>query len=184
MAWPNDNLAGGGSAESVFAPSGNWVSVPSSGAGTQAVPLNGARIDWIDLPPCQIDRLGFEVTVLGAAGSLTRVCAWFDSGFGGPGLLAADGGQIATDGTTGVKSAVVAIVHPGGRLWVCAINQGAAAPATLRCVSTSPHQVVASGQPTTDTVPAWTATIPGVPPNNPVGFFANNPPNRVTVRIV
>jgi hypothetical protein len=171
-----------GASPTPLAPSGQWVTTGTSTSTTTFA--NGvARIFPLGLPPCSIDRLGFEVTVVGGAGALTRVCAWFDNN-GVPGLLAADGGQIATDVGATVKNATVAITHPGGRLWVAAINQVGAPTATLRYISASNEQVVTAAQPTTETGLVWVSTIAAAPGDNPAGsYLAGSLPPRVSVRI-
>jgi hypothetical protein len=183
MAWPQDNLAGA-AAMSVFAPHGAWVASSGPILNSNAYPLGAANIGYLDLPACQIDRLGFEVVTIGSTGALTRPCAWFDDGTGRPGLVAADGGQIATDGAPGIMSAVVAINHSGGRLWIAAVNQVGAPTAALRLLSGTGVQQVRSTQPTTEVGLCWlVAGMMGVPPNSPAGAYGVNA-TRCSVRIV
>ena len=121
-------------------------------------------------------------------GAVRGVGAWTDDD-GVPGSVAADGGQIATDGSTGAKNATVSIDHPGGVLWVAAFNQGAAVtPATLRFVSggpMGPAQIGYVTQPTSQTTFVFDATITGAPGASPafggVSGSSINPP-RVSVR--
>jgi hypothetical protein len=81
------------------------------------------------LPAGRIDRLCLEVTTAGSAGAIVRLGAYQFSPTGFPvGALIVDAGTV--DATTGgAKELAVSIDHPGGPIWLAAVNQGA--PTTL-----------------------------------------------------
>lgn len=107
-----------------------------------------------------VDRLGVEVTTVGAAGSVIRVGMYDDDGGGRPGALLVDAGTVDAT-TTGAKELTVTQdLASGGVYWLAAVAQ--VATATLRS-ATGPLLPVG-----TDTLAAATAATP------PVGFYENS----------
>lgn len=76
------------------------------------------------------DRIGVEVTVAGTTAAL-RLGIFLDDGAGRPGARLFDAGTV-TPGAPGVSEITIAQTIPGGLVWGCVDQQGAAADATLR----------------------------------------------------
>lgn len=156
----------------LYAPTGRWIS-PSLGGNGASVFANGnARVLSIELPPRTVTQLACEVTTAGsAATSFVRIVAWADNN-GLPGAIVADSARILAD-TIGFKTAVVSINHPGGLLWVAAINQGApAVDATLRFISSSGRQTIGDALNVgLNHAYVIDASVLDAPTANPVGTF-------------
>lgn len=165
------------------APADHWIGAPAAVLATASFAIGDARIDYMDLPACTIDKLGCDVVTAGAAGAVVRLLAWADNGSGAPGTLLADGGTVSAE-STGAKSVDVNFAHAGGRLWVCAVTQGAAS--TLRYVSArggSQPVISPTTQPQAQLSRGFAATIAGAGASNPAGAWGFNAPPRVSVHI-
>ena len=159
---------------------GVWTCPPATSTASVA-PGNGvARLLGLFLPPCRLDRIGFEVSAAGTAGTaFARAVMWKAASDEFPGDVAIDTGRILAD-VAGAKNAVIDYRHPGGLLWLATITQGAPVTnASLRVVGGPGSQVLLSAQPTSVVVTAFVtdAAILDAPPNRPAGSFigANAP---------
>ena len=83
-----------------------------------------------------LDRIAFNVTTVGGAGSKARVGIYTNQSDGVlyPQTLLDDGGEFLCDAATGVKSTTIARVLSAGQLYWFAYLCGTAAP-TIRCLS-------------------------------------------------
>lgn len=104
-------------------------------AGNTALPAATLGINTLEVLPffCTktgvINQLGFNVTVLGGAGSVARVGLYdADSNSLYPTTLLADGGPIATDAGLGFKSSAIAVPVLSGKLYYLAYLCGISAP--------------------------------------------------------
>ena len=179
---------GGGASSDVLTPVGKWVNAPTQASGTQAYSNGAALIHAVSLPKCRIDGLAANVGFEGSAGARVRCVAWADSN-GLPGAVVADTGRLPADVVGGGPAigTVTTFQHPGGRLWLAAIPQGAPATNpqlffTAGAGDAFPSNTVAGSQ----AVSALSKTILDAPGNNPAtnaDWTLSPSPPRVAVRI-
>lgn len=108
---------------------------PQGGRGTVAT-VNGtgtAAPFWVS-QPTTFDRIGAQVTVVGAAGTVVRLGIYADNGNGTPGALIIDAGTIAGDAVASAEVAISKTLAPG-LYWLVAVSQGGAP--TMTCMSGS-----------------------------------------------
>ena len=72
-----------------------------------------------------IDRIGVEVTTVGAAGALVRLGIYSDDGASYPGGLLLDAGTVDSAASTGFKELVISQALPKGVYWLAAVSQSA-----------------------------------------------------------
>lgn len=107
----------------------------------QMAPLALAAVDTLYAVPfmsCRsgtVDRLGFEVTIVGGAGSKTRAGIYTSSGLKNlyPKTLVVDGGEFDTSSGANVKAAVISQLLLPNTLYWFVILSGTATP-TVRGV--------------------------------------------------
>lgn len=137
-------------------PVGMWRTSDREAVGTVAAPLNELRAHPLLLSLGRsFDRIGIEVTTVGAAGAVQRLGIWeHDPAVDGPGALLLDAGTI--DGTTlGAKEIVIALTRPASIIWLGAVPQ--VATSTVRGYNTSlPIYAVSIGS-TSQTAPSAVA---------------------------
>lgn len=86
-----------------------------------------------------VNQIAFNVTVVGAAGSVARIGMYDADGSNLPNDLQADSGPIATDGAIGLKTAAVNVPVRAGKLYYMAYICGVAAPTITVFSSPSPY---------------------------------------------
>lgn len=178
LAGKQDTLEDGTYALTSPIPPSHWIAQAAASVASTSFANALANIDYIDLPPHAIDKLGCEVVIAGSGGSTVRLIAWHDND-GVPGMIAAQG--TVSSETTGARTIDVSFTHNGGRLWLAAVNQGGTA-AQLRYVAANLRAVFhPTTQPLTNLVSSYQATIAGVAPDNPTGAWATAAPPRVSV---
>lgn len=125
-------------------PGSYFFPVSGSGSSTSNGLTNSVLrlTPWIITQRMAIDRIGAEVTVVGEAGSKFRLGIYADNGFGYPGALVLDAGQIAGDAVA-VAELACSLVLPPGIYWIGGAVQSA--PTT---------------QPTMRTVAIWLPPVP------------------------
>lgn len=109
-----------------FFRSGKYYGTPGT-TSTASPTLNNCRVSPLVVPVAiSIDRIGLEVTTLGAGGAVGRLGIWNDDGNGYPSTVLLDAGTIDATGT-GVKEITLSPAQAltPGIYWIGAACQGA-----------------------------------------------------------
>jgi len=92
--------------------------------------------------PTSLAAIGLEVTTAGSAGSVVSLGWYYDNGYGQPGKLLIDAGQI--DGTSvSIQTKTAAVIVGPGVMWMAALSLGS--PATQPTVRAAGSPIVPIG---------------------------------------
>jgi hypothetical protein len=121
-----------------------YVPLSPFSASTSAALGNGTLrlTPWIVNQSMTVSRLAAEITAVGDVGSKLRLCIYADNGYGYPGALVLDAGQIAGDSATTQELTTSAALTPGV-YWIGGVVQS-----------------VTTTQPTVRTITNWAPPIP------------------------